>query len=267
MHLPVPAVKIHYVALGDSYSSGEGNPPFDPGTNDPATGDTCHRSLDAWPYVVQAGDPKLTYPILFACSGAHTINVTTKGFKTEPSQIQQLKALHTKPGLITITIGGNNFNFADVLKDCAEVNCESDGVLPGADRYIRNYLGTAIVNTLKAIKAAAPQARLILVGYPNFMNLNVVNAQQHCAWLGWAEGTALVQAAKDLNSAEKTAAQSVGADWISMLNVLKGHELCTEDSYIRSLTLGGGQNRGHPLVPGQNAMAARVISYLQGIGM
>ena len=38
------AAKLAYVALGDSYSSGEGNPPFEAGTNNAKTGDTCHRS-------------------------------------------------------------------------------------------------------------------------------------------------------------------------------------------------------------------------------
>ena len=37
----------YYVSVGDSYSSGEGNAPFDAGTD--VSGDKCHRSNLAWP--------------------------------------------------------------------------------------------------------------------------------------------------------------------------------------------------------------------------
>src|ERR1700691_4183726 len=68
--------QLSYVAMGDSYSSGEGTPPFEAGTNDKKTGDTCHRSRKAWPFVVAAADPALGSPVLLACSGATTGDVT-----------------------------------------------------------------------------------------------------------------------------------------------------------------------------------------------
>jgi peptidoglycan hydrolase-like protein with peptidoglycan-binding domain len=59
---PATAQPLQYVALGDSYSSGEGLDPFLPGTD--TLTDTCHRSTQAYSQYVF---PK---PSLFeACSG------------------------------------------------------------------------------------------------------------------------------------------------------------------------------------------------------
>jgi hypothetical protein len=250
-----------FVAMGDSYSSGEGNPPFEDGTN--TKRDTCHRSFQAWPFMVGVLDSRLETPVLLACSGAKTAAITSGTFKTEPPQIQQLRALREKGEIITITIGGDDAQFANVLKNCAIHDCERDGVLPAADKFIRQKLRARLVNTLAAIKSAAPKARLILVGYPNIMNPNQTNALHHCGlWLDKDEVAPLVKAGSDLNSVEQSAARAAHVEWISVFNALKGHELCTAHSWIRSLTVGGGQNRGHPLVPGQDAIAKVVSSYL-----
>ena len=56
-HLYIPSGR--YVALGDSFSSGEGNPPFDPRTDHAAlftTHDTCHRSSVAYSQILQKID-------------------------------------------------------------------------------------------------------------------------------------------------------------------------------------------------------------------
>ena len=44
------APSTSFIALGDSYSSGEGVPPFETGTD--THYDTCHRSQNAWPYLL-----------------------------------------------------------------------------------------------------------------------------------------------------------------------------------------------------------------------
>src|SRR4051812_25224334 len=69
-----PGRTLHYVALGDSYASGGGDPPFDPGTDIPegAERDMCHRSTSAYPRRL-----KLDAGVILihrACSGAVTAN-------------------------------------------------------------------------------------------------------------------------------------------------------------------------------------------------
>jgi streptogramin lyase len=109
-----------YVALGDSYSSGEGNPPYEEGTNtEGETPNTCHRSATAYgPLLSRALDLE---PMTFkACSGAVTndifeANVTDIG---EPAQISWLNS-STK--IVTLTIGGNDAGFAWVIEHCTSL--------------------------------------------------------------------------------------------------------------------------------------------------
>jgi hypothetical protein len=112
---------------------------------------------------VSANDPALQSAILLACSGAKTAAVTRKWFKDEPPQVRQLRAHGVKSGLVTISVCGNDAGFAAVLHNCATHDCEKDGVLPAADRFIRTKLAARIVGTLKAVRSAAPTARVVLI--------------------------------------------------------------------------------------------------------
>src|SRR4051812_3176431 len=65
-----------YVALGDSYSAGEGLPPYVTGTENVPEGDRCHRSDFGYPEQLkiveldEAGAKKPVTPEFRACSGA-----------------------------------------------------------------------------------------------------------------------------------------------------------------------------------------------------
>jgi hypothetical protein len=68
-----------YAALGDSFASGEGNPPYDAGSD--TSSDSCHRSTVAYAHqVAQALDLPLSF---YACSGAKTDHVLTSRLDNE----------------------------------------------------------------------------------------------------------------------------------------------------------------------------------------
>ncbi|HEX6056845.1 MAG TPA: GDSL-type esterase/lipase family protein, partial [Intrasporangium sp.] len=99
--LPVGAAGGPYVALGDSYSSGTGTRTY---IND---GTSCYRSVYAYPSLDAA---QLGLSLTFrACSGAKVADVTNT----------QLSALTTSTAYVTISVGGNDAGFADVLTECA----------------------------------------------------------------------------------------------------------------------------------------------------
>lgn len=261
-----------YVALGDSYSSGEGNPPFDRGTAGGRTGDTCHRSAQAWPRLMAAGDPHLHLLGLLACSGAKTPDVYQSRFKTEQVQIAHLKSLHPRRDtMVTITIGGNDVGFAPTFTDCYEHDCYTDGKLARAVAAIRHQLPGELARTFKAIAGAVPAgSRVVVVGYPNIVTPSHRNRGLHCRlWLTTHEEDGLVAAAALMDKTEKAAASAAGLDYVSTLHVLAGHELCTGHSWVKSvnvLTAGSAQTRqefGHPLLAGQKAIAAAVEGYLR----
>jgi lysophospholipase L1-like esterase len=158
-----------YIALGDSYSSGEGAGDYYADTLAPK-GDGCDRSLNAYPQLL-ARD--LGYPLegfvskdasFAACSGAKT-SAIDGSFKGEVPQIDHV---HKDDSLITISIGGNDVGFAPVLKYCLKHADCSAHERPIVIRDLE-AVRRAIPPVLEALRNRAPAARIVVVGYPNFM--------------------------------------------------------------------------------------------------
>lgn len=121
---------LAYVALGDSYSSGEGNPPFLIGTDNPA--DYCRRSKEAYPEVLGqmlGAGYGLSSPLFYACSGATTSNITTnlQYILEKNVQIKQ-PGVDPSARLVTMTIGGDDAGFSGVLKTCIEQKKKADAI-------------------------------------------------------------------------------------------------------------------------------------------
>src|ERR1700686_1346277 len=124
----VPTVKQldfkTYVALGDSYSAGEGVSQYEPGSGDAAPGqDDCHRSTRAYPLQLTFAH-RLSRPVIFhACSGARIGHIydfiqRTHGIQRNRFGTQVPGVLGPQVGLVTLTIGGNDFHFGDVITFC-----------------------------------------------------------------------------------------------------------------------------------------------------
>jgi hypothetical protein len=114
-----------YVALGDSYSSGEGLQPNTTTYISPSNDDGCHRSVQAYPVMVAASlnlnlGQFETYGSggFVACSGA-TSKDLLNGEDGEPSQ---LRALSPETQWVTITDGGDDLHFSNVLLACLGVH-------------------------------------------------------------------------------------------------------------------------------------------------
>ena len=157
-----------YVALGDSYTSA-------PGVGD-ATGDPGCQQTDAnYPHLLaERLDLELTD---VSCGGATTANLT--GPQTLPgggTAAPQLDALSDDTDLVTFRIGANNHNLYEswlriciplAKKDpdgapCADLEAEDHGL----EKNVRD-LRTRLDDVIADIADAAPNARIIAVGYPS----------------------------------------------------------------------------------------------------
>ncbi len=96
------ASTVHYVALGDSYSSGVGA-----GSYISSSG-SCDRSPNAYSALWATAHAPASYTSV-ACSGATTTTVINT----------QLSALSASTTLVSITIGGNDVGFANIMETCA----------------------------------------------------------------------------------------------------------------------------------------------------
>ncbi len=241
-------------ALGDSYSSGEANPPFDPS----APG--CNRSDQAWPLLAAAAVGRKG--VNLACSGATTADVVSE-FKDQPAQVDALAALRPRPGVVTITIGGNDAGFAPVLGACVVTDCVETGAVAGSKATILTVLPERLVSTYRAVQRAAPKARLVVVGYPRLFPSRQ-GAVTGCPWLSNSERRALNATADLLNFVIRLSAYRVGARYVDVSRTLAGHELCTKDSWVFPIGVGPVPSYwAHPTLPGQQAIAARVAPALR----
>jgi N-acetylneuraminic acid mutarotase len=246
-----------WVALGDSFSSGEGAGTYLEGT-DSLGQNMCHRASTAYSQV--SLDLPRTATSFFACSGATTLNLLPADDgepqcfpQNNPNQCVPYAAPDDIPqidqdelasaDLITVTIGGNDAMFADVLKWCyGETNCQ-DFVPTDFGKPLREYMPDLIEETqvkvqatLAAIKLKNPDADIRVLGYPALFPKGTA-AQEACAMLTdpacfgeWepAEQAWLNSLAPDLNEALRGAAFQVKARFVPVDGdrFFGGHEIC-----------------------------------------
>src|SRR5690348_7087468 len=101
------AAAADYAALGDSYSSGVGTGSY---TIDGA----CKRSVYAYPYLYAQAHPGTSLSFV-ACSGA----------KTSDLLANQIQAVTSTTTLVTMTIGGNDIGFANLIYQCTLSDCSA----------------------------------------------------------------------------------------------------------------------------------------------
>ncbi|WP_438297136.1 SGNH/GDSL hydrolase family protein [Streptomyces sp. HUAS TT7] len=199
-----------YVALGDSFSSGEGNPPYDAGTD--RRGDKCHRSPRAYPHLLNSPRWPLGTESFDACSGADTTAIFSGSpGNHEGSQFDRLNAATT---IVTLTAGGNNADFANTLRQCVygpivpggSANCPQNLVanpaggaritLHDREQTLIDGLaedsprGPSLHTLYQAIHDRAPHARIYVLLYPHLFNLTPGKAR--CDLYGTAKMHAFI---------------------------------------------------------------------------
>ena len=246
-----------YVALGDSYSSGEGAP----GSGGGYDGGRCHRSDNSWPAKLSALSTTVHLVANVACSGA-TTDALLNPFKGQNPQLMELEDLW-QARIITITMGGNDIDFAGLLSQCVvEPNgcqAELDDARAGLTRAggLKDQLTSAYFN----VRSSAPYAHLVVVGYPRIFPSSPSDRVK-CRWLSDEEIAAARKLSDRLDEVIKAAAGSQGASFVSTLPALRGHEECSKDPWMYPIGISGGQQRGHPDARGQLAIAKLVRSAL-----
>jgi len=229
-----------YVALGDSYSSGTGTRNYiDDGT-------TCQRSVYAYPSLI-AASKGLTLNFR-ACSGATVANVTNS----------QLGALGSTTTHVSISVGGNDAGFADVLTECAQPGWMSDcnGAIDDAQAIVNGVLPSRLRTLYSAIRAKAPNARVVVVGYPRIFQGEDCNA---LTWFSPTEESRLNATADLLNSRTASAASAAGFSFANPTSRFVGHAVCDDVEWLNGLSNPVGESY-HPNVAGHRDGYAPLVS-------
>ncbi|WP_060886980.1 SGNH/GDSL hydrolase family protein [Streptomyces caniscabiei] len=225
------AAATGYVALGDSYSSGVGA-----GSYLSSSGD-CKRSTKAYPYLWAAANAPSTFDFT-ACSGARTGDVLAS----------QLGPLGASTGLVSVSVGGNDAGFADVMTTCV---LQSDSAcltrINTAKAYVDSTLPGQLDKVYSAISAKAPAAHVVVLGYPRFYQLG-----GSCPGLSQAKRSAINNAADYLNTAIAKRAADHGFTFGDVRSAFTGHELCSGSAWLHSLNLLNIGESYHPKAAGQS---------------
>jgi lysophospholipase L1-like esterase len=237
---PAHAASPAYVALGDSYSSGVGTRSY---IND---GTSCQRSIYAYPTLLAA---QKGYALNFrACSGATVADVTNT----------QLSALSSDTRYVTISVGGNDAGFADVLTECAMPGWASDcnGAINGAQNIINNTLPSRLSTLYAGIRSRATVAKVVVVGYPRIFMGEDCNA---FTWFSPTEETRLNQTADLLNSKLSAAAGAQGFSFANPTSKFIGHAVCDNPEWLNGLSNPISESY-HPNRTGQSSGYAPLVS-------
>ena len=213
------ATPYSYVALGDSFSAGEGIAPF------LQSGPACHRSSRAYStWVRPAGYPKPLYAIASGRSRAGraagpTCTARTRtcarriGSCGRPSRARARRRRTSCHGasaacrrerpaattarrrstarpwpranLVTLTLGGNDAGYVDVLVTCGLGNCNTRAFERSRAAIIARTK-PRLEKVYRAIAAKAPHARILVLGYPH--PFPAAKARQACPALSPFQG-------------------------------------------------------------------------------
>lgn len=224
----------HYVALGDSYSSGVGS-----GSYISASGG-CLRSTKAYSQLWADAHAPASY-VSVACSGATTGSVSSS----------QLSALSGATTLVSITVGGNDVGFATVMQDCVlygTTTCVNE--VNAAEAQAKSILPGRLGSLYGAIRTRAPAAKVVVLSYPRFYDTSV----WYCIGLSSTSRKKINEGADVLDSVISSAVSAragfVFADVRSRFAA--GHEICDgSNSWLHSVDWSDLVQSYHPTANGQ----------------
>lgn len=232
---PAQAVdKTKYIALGDSYAAGQGAGEYK------NKNDTCYRSENS--YSELAAETKAIKLITnAACSGKTTQEVVAT----------QLRQLNKSTELVTITAGGNNLGFGDIVTSCgipgpaAEAACAQ--ATGNAMFQLSGPLTADVAAMIRSVQAAAPNAKIVVTGYPRLFDPVEPN---HPMAKFISDATDL---ADGLNWSIAKAAWDTKVQFVDVRPTFAGHGILSMDPWINGAVPGSPADSFHPNAKGYQA--------------
>lgn len=218
-----------YDALGDSYAAGAG-----------VAREQAHPEL-------LDGRMRIALDDFAAVNGA-TVQSMLAG---------QLGALDGSSDLVTVSVGGNNTGWGTAVGAC--VTLPDDAVCAGAlgqsVLLIQTALPTLLDGAYAQIRTAAPDAHVVVTGYPRLFSPeygSYLNASP-------AEQMAMNDAADLLNSVVAAAAARHGFQFVDVTSRFADHGVNAPQPWILGLQ---SPAPFHPTLEGQDAYAAALTSQI-----
>ncbi|MFD5467251.1 SGNH/GDSL hydrolase family protein [Kitasatospora sp. NPDC127059] len=246
---------LKWAALGDSYTAG-----VIEATGDLTTPqDGCARTTGSYPELIRRDLGSLVDLHNVSCSGATSPDVYVNKQSPlgrplpplgsdpnapYPPVPPQVDAVDPTSDVVTVGIGGNDLGFGQILKDCIELGAAHFGQgTPCKDKYAAqlpgrlNQLRADYGTMLTALRAKAPSARIITVGYPHLVPEDTARCQygnllQFATFtpgdLAWARTGIL----EPLNLAIEQVSSARQDTYVDLYPGSAGHSVCDADHWL-----------------------------------
>ncbi|MEU4485929.1 GDSL-type esterase/lipase family protein [Streptomyces purpurascens] len=242
------------VAMGDSYTSGEGSGSYSPESDrghGKSTWNACRRGDNSWPRKLLlpgqstslgqlSKDRSTTVDFLdVSCSGAKTSQLTTGdpaswgriGNYREKTQIDS-GVLSADTTLVMLTIGGNDGdNFTEAITNCYVMwgTCDAADYTGRVDQAV-----TETETVIGQIAAAAPHAQIVLMGYPRLVG------EEPCVTADFDALNELADYFRDKQKAKVAELSRTGTRvaFADAIPAFRGHGICEGDEWINRVVAG-----------------------------
>jgi lysophospholipase L1-like esterase len=254
-----------YVALGDSYTAA---PLVPTPTGNPIL---CGRSTNNYPSDVA----RAIHPSSFtdaSCSGATTVDMTQSqsldGLQTAPPQFD---ALASDDALVTVGIGGNDAGLIGVIEKCAEIDvldpfgsaCKRHYTSGGTDPNVAaiTAAGPKLAAVLQGIHQHAPNATVMVVGYPDGLPVNGSSCWPLVP-ISAGDITYIDALESRLNGVLSAQAAANGATYVDTFTSSIGHDACQAPgtAWVNGIIPTSPGFPLHPNQAGETNMADQVLA-------
>jgi hypothetical protein len=220
---PAGASADEYVGLGDSYAAG----PLIPAQVPPLG---CLKSNNNYANLVARGAGYALTDV--SCSGAETEDMTqTQNVSPGPNP-PQFDALRADTDAVSITIGGNDIGFSEILERCTSTSpqgspCKDYYTRNGGDEISERIAATApkVAEVLRGIHSRSPQARVAVVNYAAIFP-ETGNGCYPQMPVARGDVPYLRAKQKELNAMLATQASANGAALVDWYRASIGHDAC-----------------------------------------
>ncbi len=255
----------NYVSLGDSFVSG----PFIPLQRlDPLS---CFKSTQNYPSVLarRLGVENFTD---ISCGGAQTEDMAGVQSGVPGQSVPQFSALKADTDLVTISIGGNDIGFSDIILTCAGKSVLDPNGAPCKANYgdslAQRVAATApkVAAVLDGIRQRSPNAKIVVVGY-----LRILPPSGGC-WpvvpISRGDVPYLDTVQQQLNGMLGAQAQAAGATFVNPYDISLGRDTCAApwDKWVEGIIPTSLAFPVHPNARGMAAVGGQVAAAL-GAGL
>lgn len=280
------SLRLDYLALGDSYSSGEGDIGkkadgtnfYLPGTD--TDSENCHISERSYPYILRDAwgieRPKMKS---VACSGAEVVKDYTSSLAgyigqggrlagRDVSQLQKEALTNFIPGrvpqlefvkkyqpkIVTLTGGGNDVGFVDILSYCASpvtFHVVADVNIPynsdtctvaikdsEANKTLYETIDqqyTYNLSTIRKIQEYSPATQIVIVGYPKFVSNSSLGPCLNGGFLNDKERDEINNLVEYMNQMLLKVANETGVAFADIEDSLVGGRVCEGAKFVNGV--------------------------------